>query len=66
MPPPPAEFSGSDEDVDEEEMDPEEEDGDVTGDEMVTMERDEDLEEDDRLGKFFLAVCPGFILYHVT
>ncbi|XPS75536.1 hypothetical protein M3J09_007612 [Ascochyta lentis] len=49
VPPPPAEFSGSDEDVDEEDMDPEEEDGDVMGDDMVAMEGEEDLEEEDGL-----------------
>lgn len=58
MPPPPAEFFGSDDDVEEEDMDPEEEDGDVMGDEMVTMEGDEGLEEEDGLGRSFLAVCP--------
>lgn len=55
MPPTPAEFSGSDEDVDEEEIDPEEEDGDVMGDEMVAMEGEEDMEEEDGLGKSFLV-----------
>ncbi|KAJ4988532.1 anaphase promoting complex subunit 10 [Stagonosporopsis vannaccii] len=45
--PPPADFSGSDEDLDEEEMDPEEED--VIRDEMVAMEGVEDLDEEERL-----------------
>lgn len=66
MAPPPAEFSGSDEDVDDEEMDPEEEDGDAMGDEMVAMEGEEDLEEEDGLGKSFLVACPDFVLCHVT
>lgn len=56
--PPPAEFSGSEEDVDEEETDPEEEDADVMGDEMVAIEGEEDVEEGDGLGKSFLA---GFV-----
>lgn len=58
MPPPPAEFSGSDEDVDEEEVDPEEEDGDVTREEMVAMEGEEDLDEEDGLGKSFPVKYP--------
>jgi hypothetical protein len=66
MPAHPAEFSGSDEDVDEEELDPEEEDGDVMGDEMVAMEGEEDPEDEDGLGKSFLSTCPGFIVCHVT
>ncbi|KAJ4307722.1 hypothetical protein N0V94_009640, partial [Neodidymelliopsis sp. IMI 364377] len=49
MPPPQAEFSGSDEDLDEEDMDPEEEDGDAMGDELVAMEGEEDLEDEDGL-----------------
>lgn len=52
MSPPPAEFSDSDQDVEEEEIDAEEE----MGQEMVAMDGDEDLEEEDGLGKSFLAV----------
>lgn len=66
MPPPPAEFSNSDQDVDEEEMEAEEEDGDAMGEETVAMEGEDDLEEEDGLGKSFLAACPGFILCHIT
>jgi anaphase-promoting complex subunit 10 len=62
MPPPPAEFSDSDQDVDEEGMEPEGE----MGEEMVAMDGDEDLEEEDGLGKSFLAARPGFVLCHVT
>lgn len=61
IPPPPAEFSDSDQDVDEEEMEPEED----MGEDMVAMDGDEDL-EGDRLGKSFLATHPGIDLCHVT
>ena len=62
VPPPAVDFSGSDDDGDEEEMDPEEEDGDVMGDEMVAMDGEEDLAEEDGLGKSFFAACHGLIL----
>lgn len=55
MPPPPVDFSGSDEDVDEEEN-PEEGDSDVMQDEMLAMEGEEDLDEEEALGKSFPAV----------
>ncbi|KAF1927168.1 galactose-binding like protein [Didymella exigua CBS 183.55] len=45
MPPPPAEFSDSDQDFDEEEMEPEED----LGDDMVAMEGEEDMEEEEAL-----------------
>ena len=67
MPPPPAEYSGSDEDVDDEEMDPEEEDGDVMGDELVAMEGEEDLEEEVGLGKSFrLSLLHALASFCVT
>jgi anaphase-promoting complex subunit 10 len=62
----PADFSDSDQDVEEEEMEPEEEDGDALGDEMAAMEGEEDLEEEDGLGKPFLAACPGFLWCHIA
>jgi anaphase-promoting complex subunit 10 len=62
MPPPSAEFSDSDQDVEEEDMEPEED----MEEEMVAMDGDEDLEEEGGLGKSFLASRPGYILCHVT
>jgi hypothetical protein len=56
-PPPQAEFSGSEEDLDEEEMDPEEDEGDVMADNMRATEGEEEIDEDG-LGKSFLAACP--------
>lgn len=63
MPPPPAEFSDSEEDPEEEELHPEEQDGDDVGD-MVVMEGEEDL-DDDGLGKSYLVLRPGQ-LFRVT
>lgn len=62
MGPPPAEFSDSDQDDEEEEMEPEEE----MGEEMVGMDGDEDLEEEDGLGKSFLDARPDFVLCHAA
>lgn len=64
--PPPVEFSGSDEDVDEEDLDPEEEAVDVMGEEMLAMDGEEDLEEEDGLGKSFLIACTICAVCHVT
>jgi hypothetical protein len=68
MPPPQAGFSGSDEDVEEEEIDPEDEGGDIMGEDLVAMEGEEDLEEEeeDALGKTSLAACPVSVSCHVT
>ena len=66
MPPPPAEFSESDEDVDEEEIDPEEEGDDVVQDELGEMEGEEDLDEEEGLGKSFPAKYPYFRLWYIT
>ena len=62
MPPPPADFSDSDQDIEDEEMEPEDE----MGEEMGAMDGDEGLEDEDGLGKSFLAARPGFDLCHVT
>lgn len=65
MPPPSADFSGSDEDVDEE-LSPEERDGNGVGDDMAVMEAEEDLDEEDGLGKSCSVLRTGFIVCYVT
>lgn len=46
-------------------MDPEEEDGDAMGDDMVPMEGEEELDEEDGLGKSCVPLHAGFVVYHV-
>ena len=66
LPPPPAEFSDSEEDLEEEELHPREQDGDDVGDDMAVMEGEEDL-DDDALGKSYLVLRPGcFVPRYVT
>jgi anaphase-promoting complex subunit 10 len=62
MPPPPADFSDSDQDAEDQEMGPEED----MGEDMRAMDGDEDLEEEDGLGKSCPTARPGFDLCHVT
>jgi hypothetical protein len=64
LPPPPAEFSDSEEDLEEEELHPGEQDGDDVGDDMAVMEDDLD---DDALGKSCLVLHQGcFVSRYVT
>lgn len=55
---PSGDFSDSDQDADEGEVEPEED----LDDGMVAMEGEEDLEEDGGLGKSFLAASLGFVV----